>query len=52
MKGGNTIQRIIAIQRISNSKTFSVIHRIEIYSVDTVIQSSNNRGLVIKVSLY
>ena len=35
----------IAIQRISDSKTYCVIHRIEIYPVDSVIRPSNNRGL-------
>ena len=34
----------IAIQRISDSKTYSVIHRIEIYPVDNIIRPSNNRG--------
>ena len=29
----------------SVNKIFSVIHRIDIYSVDGVIQPSNNRGL-------
>ena len=34
----------IAIQRISDKKTYSVIHRIEFNPVDSAIQPSNNRG--------
>ena len=34
----------IAVQRISDSKTYSVIHWIEIYPMDSAIRSSNNRG--------
>ena len=34
----------IAIQWISDSKTYSVIHWVEIYPVDSVIRPSNNRG--------
>ena len=33
------------MQRISDSKTYSVIHRIEIYPVESVIRPSNNRDL-------
>ena len=33
------------MQRISDSKTYSVIHRIEIYPADSVIRPSNNRDL-------
>ena len=40
----NIIQQI-AIQRISDSKTYCVINRIESYPVDSVIRPSNNRGL-------
>ena len=36
----------IAIQRINNGKTYNVIHQIEIYPMDSVIRSSNNRGQV------
>ena len=35
----------VAIPRISDSKTYNVIHRIEIYPMDAVIQPSNNQGL-------
>ena len=35
----------IAIRRISDRKTYSGIHRIEFYPVDSVIQPSNNLGL-------
>ena len=34
----------IAIQWISDCKTYCVIHRIDIYPVDSVVQFSNNRG--------
>ena len=36
----------MAIWWISDSKTYSVIHWIEIYLVDSVIQSLNNQGQV------
>ena len=36
-----------AIQRISDGKTHSVIQRIEIYPVDSVIRPSNNRGQIL-----
>ena len=35
----------IAIRRISDRKTYSGIHPIEFYPVDSVIQPSNNLGL-------
>ena len=41
----DTIQQINHHQVKSVNKIFSVIHRIDIYSVDGVIQTSNNRGL-------
>ena len=37
----------IAIQRISDRKTYSAIHQIEIYPVDSVIRPSNDWGLVL-----
>ena len=37
----------IAIQRISDRETYSAIHQIEIYPVDSVIYPSNNQGLVL-----
>ena len=39
----NAIQQI---NRYPDSKTYSVIDRIEFYPVDSVIQPSNNRGLM------
>ena len=36
----------IAIQRISDCKTYGVIHRIDFYQVDSAIQPSNNWDLI------
>ena len=41
----DTIQQINHHPVESVNKIFCVIHRIDIYSVDGVIQTSNNRGL-------
>ena len=45
-RADNAIQQIIAIQRIKVTKTFCVIHRKEIYPVDSIIHPSKNWGLV------
>ena len=37
----------IAIQRISDRETYSAIHQIEIYPVDSVIYPLNDWGLVL-----
>ena len=37
----------IAIQRINDRETYSAIHQIAIYPVDSVIYPSNNRSLVL-----
>ena len=36
---------LIVIQQTSDSKTYSIIHGIEIYPVDRVIQPLNNQGM-------
>ena len=41
----NAIQRINRYLAESDGKTYSVIHQIEVYPVDSVIRSSNNRDL-------
>ena len=45
--GSSRIKGRYAIQRISDGKTHSVIQRIEIYPVDSVIRPSNNRGQIL-----